>query len=195
MKMTIVIATNNEHKVSEIREVLPPGITIRRLQDIGCTEELPETTGTIEGNSSQKARYVAEHYQVDCFAEDTGLEVDALNGAPGVDSAHYAGPERDNHKNIAKLLREMDGKTQRKAHFKTVITLIINNKEYQFTGILEGQIGLEARGTGGFGYDPVFELPDGRTLAELAASEKALISHRGKATAELVGFLKKKYLF
>ena len=188
--MQIVFATNNEKKVREIQAIISASIQLLRLQEIGCTEELPETTGTIEGNSAQKAKYVYNHFQVNCFAEDTGLEVDFLDGAPGVDSAFYAGPERDNTKNIELLLSNLQGCTDRKAHFKTVITLVLKGVEYQFTGILDGTIGYKAHGTGGFGYDPVFVLPDGRTLAELSVSEKGAISHRGKATAKLVTYLR-----
>lgn len=188
--MEIVFATNNENKVREIQAVLPGSFRIKRLADIGCTAELPETTGTIEGNSAQKARYVYNFFGVDCFAEDTGLEVDALGGEPGVDSAFYAGPERDNAKNIAKLLQNLTAEMSRKAHFKTVITLIFKGKEMQFTGILEGEIAVSPKGSGGFGYDPVFQLPDGRSLAELSVAEKGRISHRGKATAALVSYLR-----
>ena len=188
--MQIVFATNNEHKIREIQAVLPASIHILQLADIGCTQDLPETHDTIEENSQEKARFVHNYFQVNCFAEDTGLEVEFLNGEPGVHSARYAGEERNNQKNIALLLHNLRDQTNRKAHFKTVITLIINSIEKQFTGILEGTIGYEPRGEGGFGYDPVFVLADGRTLAELSLEEKGKVSHRGKATEGLVEYLR-----
>jgi XTP/dITP diphosphohydrolase len=185
----LIFATNNEHKIKEIETFLQGKYTLKKLQEIGCLEELPETHETIEENSAEKAAYVFEHYHVDCFAEDTGLEVDALDGAPGVYSARYAGEAKDNDKNMDKLLRELEGNSNRAARFKTVITLIAAGKQYQFTGILNGTIGYAKKGTHGFGYDPVFVLDNAKTLAELTTAEKSSISHRAKATQQLVDFL------
>ncbi|MBK9329120.1 MAG: RdgB/HAM1 family non-canonical purine NTP pyrophosphatase [Sphingobacteriales bacterium] len=185
----LVFATNNSNKIREIEALLKGKYQLKKLEEIGCLEELPETHETIGENSAEKAEYVYRHYQVNCFAEDTGLEVEALNGEPGVYSARYAGEERDAGKNMDKLLKEMDGVENRTAQFKTVVTLILDGKHYQFTGILKGEIGLEKRGLYGFGYDPVFVLDDGRTLAEVMLDEKSRISHRGKATQQLIDFL------
>ena len=184
----LVFATNNQNKIREVEILLPPSFHIKKLIDIGCNEELPETHYTIEENSAEKANYIFRHYHVNCFSEDSGLEVEVLNGEPGVDSAHYAG-DRDANKNIEKLLLNMQGKENRNAQFKTVFTLVLNGIQYQFTGILKGQIGVEKKGVFGFGYDPVFILEDGRTLAELMLEEKSKISHRGIATQKLITFL------
>lgn len=184
----LIFATNNQNKIREVEILLPPSFHIKKLIDIGCNEELPETHHTIEENSAEKADYIFKHYDVNCFSEDSGLEVEILNGEPGVDSAHYAG-DRDANKNIEKLLSNMQGKENRNAQFKTVITLILNGIQYQFTGILKGKIGVEKKGIYGFGYDPVFILEDGRTLAELMLEEKSKISHRGIATQKLITFL------
>ena len=185
----IVFATNNQNKIKEIEILLSSKqFRIKKLIDIGCNEELPETHHTIEENSTEKAEYVFKKYKVNCFSEDTSLEVEALNGEPGVDSAHYSG-ERDANKNMDKLLKNMQGKENRNAQFKTVITLILNGIQHQFIGILKGKIGQEKKGLYGFGYDPVFVLEDGRTLAELMIDEKSQISHRGKATKKLITFL------
>lgn len=184
----LVFATNNQNKIREIEILLSDKFHIKKLIDIGCNEELPETHLTIEENSAEKADYIFNTYHVNCFSEDSGLEVEALNGEPGVDSAHYAG-DRDANKNMDKLLEKMKGKENRNAQFKTVITLIINGIQHQFTGILKGKIGQEKRGLYGFGYDPVFVLEDGRTLAELMLDEKSKISHRGIATKKLIAFL------
>lgn len=186
--ITLVFATNNQNKIKEVEALLPQGFSIKKLTDIGCTEELPETHATIEENSAEKAQYVAGKYQVNCFSEDSGLEVEALNGAPGVDSAHYAG-DRDADKNMDKVLTEMQGKTNRKAQFKTVITLLLDGQQHQFTGTMQGVIGTEKKGQYGFGYDPIFVLPDGRHLAELMLDEKSKISHRAAATRQLIDFL------
>lgn len=185
----LVFATNNSNKIREIEALLKGKYQLKKLEEIGCLEELPETHETIGENSAEKAEYVYRHYQVNCFAEDTGLEVEALNGEPGVYSARYAGEEKDAGKNMDKLLKEMEDVENRTAQFKTVITLILDGKNYQFTGILKGIIGLEKRGLYGFGYDPVFVLDDGRTLAEVMLDEKSRISHRGKATQQLIDFL------
>ncbi len=175
-----------------MRTWLGDAFTLKTLRDIGCTDELPETTGTIPGNSRQKADYVWTHFGVSCFADDSGLEVDALNGEPGVDSAHYSG-SRDHAKNIQKLLANLDGQTNRRARFVTVFTLVLHGVEHQFEGVVEGQIITEPRGTDGFGYDPVF-LPDGydRTFGEMSVTEKNAISHRARVLEKMVAYLKKQ---
>jgi len=165
------------------------------LEDIGCTEDIPETADTIEGNAILKANYVTEKYGYNCFADDTGLEVDALNGAPGVYSARYAGEQKDANDNMDKLLSELEDKSNRKANFKTVIALNFNGKQNLFTGIINGKIIQEKIGTNGFGYDPIF-VADGyeKTFAELTMEEKSTISHRGIAVKELILFLQKQNL-
>jgi XTP/dITP diphosphohydrolase len=188
----LVLATNNKHKRDEISAVLGDDFEIMTLKDIGCAEELPEEQDTIEGNSMQKAEYVFKNYGVSCFADDTGLEVEALNGAPGVHSAHYAGPQRNADDNINLLLKNLEGVVNRKARFRTVITLVGEKGSRQFEGIVNGKILTERRGIQGFGYDPVF-LPSRfkRTLGEMAMDEKNEISHRTRAVQKLVSFLKK----
>jgi XTP/dITP diphosphohydrolase len=192
--MTICFATNNLHKLEEVRhKVAPLSINISSLTDIGCAEELPETQDTIPGNSLQKAMYVFEHYGMPCFADDTGLEVDALNGAPGVYSARYAGPQRNSDDNIKQLLTNLESQPNRSAQFRTVITLVgLTSEPLTFEGIVRGQIGTQLRGTSGFGYDPVF-IPDGhsRTFAEMSMDEKNQLSHRAIAVAKLISFLQK----
>jgi XTP/dITP diphosphohydrolase len=190
--MKLCFATNNQHKLQEVANLLPSYIQLVGLADIGCTEELAETTGTIPGNSRQKAEYVFSHYKTPCFADDSGLEVAALNGAPGVDSAYYAGPQKSFSDNVNLLLKNMDGVTERSAQFITVITLMTEKGVWQFDGVLKGKIITERRGEGGFGYDPVF-LPDGhsRTLAEMSMEEKNKISHRSMAVQKLMAFLQK----
>ena len=197
LKMTLCFATNNAHKLDEVRVWLGDAFTLITLAEAGCADELPETTGTIPGNSRQKADYVFTHFGVACFADDSGLEVEALNGEPGVDSAHYSG-SRDAQANIQKLLINLGGSVNRRARFMTVFTLLQKGPngeriEHQFDGIVEGQILNEQCGTGGFGYDPVF-LPDGydRTFAEMTIAEKNQISHRAKALAKLVAFLREE---
>lgn len=190
---TLVFATNNKNKIKEIQALLPNDFKIQTLKDIGCNEELPETQNTIEGNSEQKAKYIFDNYGVNCFSEDTGLEIEALNGAPGVDSAFYAG-DRDADKNMDKVLLELKDEENRSAQFKTVISLILDGKLYQFTGILSGNIATEKKGLYGFGYDPIFSLPDGRHLAELMLDEKSKISHRAVATLQLISFLKQQVI-
>lgn len=187
----IVAATNNQHKLSEIRPLVEPDFRILSLQDIGCHEDLPETRETLEGNSLQKAEYIFERYKVPCFADDTGLEVEALNGAPGVYSARYAGEQRKSEDNIALLLENLSGMANRRARFVTVITLMGLGRTEIFTGTVCGSIIRAPRGAGGFGYDPVF-LPDGfkKTMAEMTLAEKNAISHRGQAVKALVAFLK-----
>jgi len=190
----LCFATNNAHKTQEIGALLGPFFVLQNLKDIGCTEELPETQPTIEGNALQKARYVFDHYQVSCFADDTGLEVEVLNGEPGVVSARYAGEHRSDHDNIKLLLSKLETQENRRARFKTVIAWIDNGREEYFEGIITGTITHAPRGTKGFGYDPVF-IPDGseRTFAEMDMDEKNLISHRAIAVKKLVNFLRENY--
>jgi XTP/dITP diphosphohydrolase len=190
----IVAATNNQHKISEIRPLIEPDFRILSLEDIGCHEELPETQQTIEGNSLQKASFIYDHYHVPCFADDTGLEVEALNGAPGVYSARYAGEQKNSADNIELLLKNLQGKQNRNARFRTVITLIGLNGVQYFEGIVNGAILQERRGALGFGYDPVFK-PDGlnRTMAEMTLDEKNEISHRALAIKKLVSYLKSHF--
>jgi XTP/dITP diphosphohydrolase len=190
MKKKLCFATNNPHKLQEIQAILGDGFELLSLKDINCTEELPETGSTIEANSLEKAQYVYDHYQVDCFADDSGLEVDALNGEPGVDSAHYAGPQRSHADNINLLLQNLGNQTNRNARFKTVITLVQKGEVHQFEGIIDGKILTNKKGTEGFGYDPVF-MPEGfdRTFAEMSLDEKGQISHRARAFQKLITFL------
>lgn len=189
---TLVFATNNPHKAREVEQILGPGYTVKTLKDIGCLEDIEETEPTLEGNALLKARYVKSRYGYDCFSEDTGLEVTALGGAPGVHTARYAGAGRDPEDNIRLLLRNLAGQTERSAQFRTVIALIVGDTETLIEGICPGKIALEKSGTGGFGYDPVF-IPDGyvQTFADLGDDIKNRISHRAKATAGLVAQLGK----
>jgi len=189
--MKLVFATNNQNKVNEIKSLLGEGVEILSLKDIGCNEELPETQETLEGNALQKARYVADNYNVNCFADDTGLEVDSLNGAPGVYSARYAGEQCTAEDNMTKILSELEGKENRKAKFRTIVALILNGKEHSFEGKIDGSITRSKSGSDGFGYDPIFQ-PNGFdiTFSEMSMAEKNAISHRGKAVAKLVAFLK-----
>ena len=161
-KIRICFATNNQHKLEEVRAILPEDIELLSLKDIGCLEELPENQQTIEGNALEKAAFVYQKFGIDCFADDTGLEVDSLSGAPGVDTAHYAGPERDAQKNMAQLLRNLGEADNRTARFRTVFCLFWQGEAYSFEGRVDGKIALEESGTGGFGYDPVF-IPEGYT--------------------------------
>jgi len=188
----IVFATNNAHKMAEVSAILSNAIELLSLKDIQCFEEIPETQDTIEGNALQKARFVYEKYGVDCFADDTGLLVEALNGAPGVYSARYAGEDCNAENNIQKILFEMNGKSNRKASFKTVAALILDGKEYLFEGKISGRILIEKSGTDGFGYDPIF-LPDGYDLsfAQMNVDLKNKISHRALAMNKLSNFLNK----
>ena len=190
MKNKFVFATNNIHKLNEVRAIVSGNMTVIGLSDIHCSEDIPETAETLEGNALLKARFVKSNYGYDCFADDTCLEVEALDGAPGVYSARYAGPAHDSQANIRKLLQELTGKTNRKARFRTVIALIIENKEYLFEGIINGHITESPRGANGFGYDSVF-VPDGHkeTFAELGDTIKNTISHRAEAVRKLAGFL------
>lgn len=191
--MKLVFASNNKNKIQEIQALVPNTIQIVSLEDIGCTEDIPETADTIEGNAILKANYVTEKYGYNCFADDTGLEVEALNGAPGVYSARYAGEQKDTNDNMDKLLSELSDKPNRKANFKTVIALNLNGKQNLFTGIINGKIIEEKIGTNGFGYDPIF-VAEGyeKTFAELTMEEKSTISHRGIAVKELILFLQKQ---
>lgn len=189
--MKICFATNNTKKIEEVRAALAPDFDIVSLREIGCIEELPETGDTLEHNAFQKARYVKDHYGVDCFADDTGLEVDALHGAPGVYSGRFAGEPRSDDRNISLLLERMQGQANRSARFRTVIGLIWQGSEYSFEGIAQGEIIEERVGEGGFGYDPIFKpLGFDRTFAELSLEEKNAISHRGQAVQALISFLK-----
>lgn len=190
--MRLCFASNNAHKLDEIRPLLPPGLTLLSLADIGCHEELPETQDTLEGNARQKAEYVRQHYGVACFADDTGLEVAALNGEPGVYSARYAGPQRLAADNVAKLLQELKDAPDRSARFRTVVALAgADGTMHEFAGAVAGHITEDVRGAGGFGYDPIFAPTegDGRTFAEMSGTEKNRISHRARAVAGLLVFL------
>ena len=182
----IVFATNNQHKLQEVREILGKSLDIVSLQDVGCQEDIPETADTLEGNALMKARYVKEHYGYDCFADDTGLEVAALNNAPGVYSARYAGESKDSVANMQKVLNELEDKEDRSARFRTVIALILDDKETLFDGIINGTIIESQKGTAGFGYDPVF-IPSGysETFAEMGNEVKNTISHRALAVEKL----------
>ena len=188
--MNIVFATNNPNKIHEVKKLLPKDYKLLSLKEINCFEELEETANTLEGNSLQKAKYVFEKYNMNCFADDTGLEVEALGGKPGVYSARYAGPDGDSEKNIQKLLAGLNGVENRNARFRTVISLLIKNELTQFEGIVNGKIIEQKRGESGFGYDPIF-IPDGynQTFAQLDIQVKNQISHRGKAVRKLVAFL------
>lgn len=191
--MKLCFATNNTHKLEEIHDMLGSSFDIVSLKDIGCFEELPENQDTLEGNSYEKAWHVWHHYQVSCFADDTGLEVEALQGEPGVYSARYAGPQRNADDNMNLLLKKLHGHSNRRARFRTSITLILDGQTHQFEGIVPGHIEEIKRGIKGFGYDPVF-VPEGhsRTFAEMDMSEKSRLSHRGRAIAALVTFLKNR---
>ena len=189
--MQLVFASNNKNKIKEIQLLVPQSIKVLSLEDIGCFEEIPETEDTIEGNAIQKANYVTEKYGYNCFADDTGLEVEALNGEPGVYSARYAGEQKDATDNMDKLLNNLKGISNRNAQFKTVIALNLNGNQFLFTGIIKGKIIEEKIGSNGFGYDPIF-VAEGysQTFAELTIGEKSVISHRGLAVKQLVDFLK-----
>ena len=188
--MKLVFATNNKHKLDEMRAILGGKVELLSLSDIDCHDEIPETADTLEGNALIKARYIFEKYGLSCFADDTGLEVDALDGAPGVYSARYAGENNDSVANVSKLLHNLTGKSCREAQFRTVIALILNGEEKLFDGIVRGSISEECRGIGGFGYDPVF-VPEGYTqsFAEMPAEQKNSISHRARAAAALNSYL------
>ena len=192
MKKKFVFATNNAHKLEEVTAILGNKIELLSMKDINCHADIPETADTLEGNALLKARYIFENYQLDCFADDTGLEVEALNGAPGVYSARYAGDAHNSEANMKKLLQDMEGIENRKAQFRTVFALIINGKEHLFEGIVKGEITKHRHGTSGFGYDPDF-IPEGytQTYAEMGNELKNKISHRALATNKLCNFLSK----
>ncbi len=189
----LVFATSNENKIREVREILKGYYEIIPMKAIGCEEDIPETADTFEGNALQKAHYLKEHYGVDCFSEDTGLEIDALDGAPGVYTARYAGLPKNAEKNMALVLKNLQGASKRTARFRTAIALLIDGEEHVFEGSVEGKIALQKQGSGGFGYDPIF-IPEGydKTFGELPIEIKHQISHRARAIARLVDFLKNR---
>lgn len=188
--MKLVFATNNLHKLKEVQEMLSNSIEVLSLKDIGCFEEIEETENTLEGNAKLKADYITQKYGFDCFADDTGLEVEALNGKPGVYSARYAGEHGNAEKNMEKLLIELQNKSSRKAKFRTIIALNLRNKQYLFEGICDGKILNKKTGIKGFGYDPIFKPNNAScSFAEMSSEEKNIISHRGIAIQELVQFL------
>jgi XTP/dITP diphosphohydrolase len=190
--MKLVFASNNANKIKEVQSMLPDSITILSLKDIGCFEDIPETADTIEGNAILKADYVTKNYGYDCFADDSGLEVDALNGEPGVYSARYASEQKSDSDNIDKLLLVLKNETNRMANFKTVIALNLTGEQHLFTGTVDGTITFEKKGSNGFGYDPVFKAEGfSDTFAQLSPQEKNQLSHRGKAVRQLIDFLKK----
>lgn len=190
--MKLVFATHNDHKLKEVQQLLPKNIQLLSLKDIDCFDEIPETGDTLEENAKIKADHITQTYGLNCFSDDTGLLVDALNGAPGVYSARYAGEQKDASDNMQKLLNELNGKNNRKAHFKTVVHLNLNGEVKAFEGTVEGVITDKEQGKGGFGYDPIFK-PNGfdKTFGELPSDVKNSISHRGRAIRKLVEFLKK----
>lgn len=188
--MKLVFATHNKNKFTEVKAMLPHHIELLSLDDIGCNEDIEETADTIEGNAILKANYVRDNYNLDCFADDTGLEVESLNNEPGVYSARYAGESNNSEANMQKLLKNLEGKNDRSARFKTAIALAMNHSEIMFLGICEGEIIKELRGDSGFGYDPVFQ-PKGfdKTFAEMTLTQKSEIGHRGKAMRQLINYL------
>lgn len=190
--MKLVFASNNKNKIAEIQQLIGDKFEIVSLQDIGCTEDIPETAETIEGNAILKAQYVYDKYGLSCFADDTGLEIDALQGEPGVYSARYAGEQKNADDNMALVLQKLESQTNRSAQFKTVIALNFGSEHFLFEGIVKGTITPIKRGNEGFGYDPIFQ-PEGFdvTFAEMSMQQKSTISHRGKAVEKLVNFLKK----
>lgn len=192
--MKLVFATNNKHKLQEVRDIVGDRVEVLSLADIDCHDDIPETADTLQGNALIKARHIYEKYGLDCFADDTGLEVEAIDGAPGVYSARYAGEECDSEANMRKLLENLTGKTNRNAQFRTVIALIINGEEMLFNGIVKGTIATEKKGDSGFGYDPVF-VPEGysESFAQMSGEMKNSMSHRFRATRKLADFLKENY--
>ncbi len=192
--MKLVFATNNKHKLQEVRDIVGDRVEVLSLADIDCYDDIPETADTLQGNALIKARHIYEKYGLDCFADDTGLEVEAIDGAPGVYSARYAGEECDSEANMRKLLENLTGKTNRNAQFRTVIALIINGEEMLFNGIVKGTIATEKKGDSGFGYDPVF-VPEGysESFAQMSGEMKNSMSHRFRATRQLADFLKENY--
>jgi XTP/dITP diphosphohydrolase len=188
--MTLVFATNNLNKLKEVQSLIPAHIKLLSLADIDCEEDIPETQATIEGNAIQKAEYVKKKYGYDCFADDTGLEIETLHGAPGIYSARYAGEQRNSEDNIQKVLFNLKGQANRKAQFKTVIALELNGTQHTFTGICKGEITQSKTGDSGFGYDPIFKAEGyDETFAEISSEEKNRIGHRGKAVQQLINFL------
>ena len=187
----LVFATNNDHKMRELRQILSSEFELLSLNDIGCSDDIPETGNTLEANAAQKSFYIWDKCGIDCFADDTGLEIEALGNEPGVYSARYAGEGRNATDNMLKVLEKMKNETKRNARFRCVISLIINGNERQFEGIVEGKILTEKHGDAGFGYDPIF-MPDGfkQSFAEMSADDKNQISHRGRAVMKLVDYLK-----
>ena len=192
--MKLVFATNNRHKLQEVRDIVGDRVEVLSLADINCYDDIPETADTLQGNALIKARHIYEKYGFDCFADDTGLEVEALDGAPGVYSARYAGDECDSEANMRKLLENLTGKTNRNAQFRTVIALIVNGEEMLFNGIVKGSIATEKRGDSGFGYDPIF-IPVGHceSFAQMSSEMKNSMSHRFRATQQLGDYLKENY--
>ena len=192
--MKLVFATNNGHKLQEVRDIVGDRVEVLSLADIGCYDDIPETADTLQGNALIKARHIYEKYGLDCFADDTGLEVEALDGAPGVYSARYAGDECNSEANMRKLLENLTGKTNRNAQFRTVIALIVKGEEMLFNGIVKGTIATEKNGDSGFGYDPIF-IPEGHceSFAQMSSEMKNSMSHRFRATQQLGDFLKENY--
>lgn len=192
--MKLVFATNNKHKLQEVRDIVGNRVEVLSLSDIGCCDDIPETADTLQGNALIKARHIYGKYGLDCFADDTGLEVEALGGAPGVYSARYAGEECDSEANMRKLLENLTGKSNRNAQFRTVIALIIDGKEMLFDGIVKGTVATEKKGDSGFGYDPIF-IPEGHaeSFAQMSGEKKNSMSHRFRATQQLGDYLKENY--
>jgi XTP/dITP diphosphohydrolase len=192
--MKLVFATNNPNKLAEIKRLLPDHIELLSMKDIQCFDDIPETAMTLEGNAHLKASYIASRFGYNCFADDTGLEIDFLNGAPGVYSARYAGSEKDAEANMTKVLDELKHTNNRKAQFRTAISLIIDGREQLFEGVVNGSILRQKQGEEGFGYDPIFQ-PENekRSFAEMSMDEKGKISHRGRAVAHLIEFIKQHY--
>ena len=190
-KMKLVFATNNTNKLKEIQALLPETIELLGLKDIGCVEDIPETAPDLEGNARQKSFWVYEKYGYDCFSDDTGLEIEALNGEPGVYSARYAGKSKSANANMEMVLEKLEGIENRAAQFRTIVSLVLGGKEYQFEGKVEGKITLEKSGVEGFGYDPIFEPENkGITFAEMTQDQKNSMSHRGRAVEKLIDFIK-----
>lgn len=186
----LIFGTHNPNKVSEIQQLVPDSIRVRSLSDIGLLEDIPEDQNTLEGNAIQKSQYVFDRFQYNVFSDDTGLEVEALNGDPGVYSARYAGPQKNSEDNMNKLLHSLEHESNRKARFRTVIALFWNKKLHLFEGVVKGEISTKKKGTKGFGYDPIF-IPEGfvKSFAEMSSEEKNNISHRGRAVKKLISFL------
>lgn len=194
IEMKLVFASNNKHKITEIQQLVGDKFQILSLEDIGCKVDIPETANTIEGNAILKADYITKHYNMPCFADDTGLEISALHGEPGVYSARYAGLQRSAEDNMNLVLANLKNETNRAAQFKTIIALHLGQEQYVFEGIVKGQITLEKRGENGFGYDPIFQPEeDTKTFAQMTLEEKAAISHRARAVVKLIDFLERMF--